>query len=68
MYGSMEFCSSYDTAVGHRLPNVFPEPERDPTTRFMPSYASIATDAPTGRNGYIEKVNGVCRYLKVGGV
>jgi hypothetical protein len=25
----------------------------------------IAIDAPKGQKGYIEKFNGVCRYLKV---
>ena len=38
-----------------------PAPERD----VSPRNASIALDAPIGQNGYMEKFNGVCRYLKV---
>ena len=41
-----------------------PAPERD----VSPRNASIALDAPIGQNGYMEKFNGVCRYLKVEGV
>jgi hypothetical protein len=40
-----------------------PTPERN----VSPRNASIAIDAPTGRKGYVEIFNGVCRYLKVAG-
>ena len=38
-----------------------PAPEQDET----PRNAMIAIDAPIGQNGYMEKFNGVYRYLKV---
>jgi hypothetical protein len=65
----MESCLSYDDP-SHYLgdsPNTIdshPTPERD----VSPRNAMIAIDAPKGQKGYIEKFNGVCRYLKVEGM